>query len=46
MNYFISEEKGNVTESGGTNGYLQAKVPITITANPMHSEVKEIHKVL
>ncbi|CAB3247072.1 unnamed protein product [Arctia plantaginis] len=32
------KEKGNVTESGGANGYIPAKVPITITANPMHSE--------
>ncbi|XP_075976915.1 interference hedgehog-like [Anticarsia gemmatalis] len=32
------KEKGNVAESGGANGYIPAKVPITITANPMHSE--------
>ncbi|XP_047028499.1 interference hedgehog-like [Helicoverpa zea] len=32
------KEKGSVPESGGANGYIPAKVPITITANPMHSE--------
>ncbi|XP_026730093.1 interference hedgehog-like [Trichoplusia ni] len=32
------KEKGSVPENGGANGYLPAKVPITITANPMHSE--------
>ncbi|KAJ8719759.1 hypothetical protein PYW08_011934 [Mythimna loreyi] len=34
------KEKGSVPESGGANGYIpaNAKVPITITANPMHSE--------
>ncbi|XP_049875356.1 interference hedgehog-like [Pectinophora gossypiella] len=33
-----NKEKGSVPESGGTNGYIPAKVPITITANPMHAE--------
>lgn len=37
INYFVSEEKGS--PEGGANGYLPAKVPITITANPMHGEV-------
>lgn len=32
------KEKNNVAESGGANGYIPAKVPITITTNPMHSE--------
>ncbi|KAH9636874.1 hypothetical protein HF086_010655 [Spodoptera exigua] len=32
------KEKGSVPETGATNGYIPAKVPITITANPMHSE--------
>ncbi|KAJ8720352.1 hypothetical protein PYW07_012395 [Mythimna separata] len=34
------KEKGSAPESGGANGYIpaNAKVPITITANPMHSE--------
>ncbi|XP_050550321.1 LOW QUALITY PROTEIN: interference hedgehog-like [Spodoptera frugiperda] len=32
------KEKGSVPETGNTNGYIPAKVPITITANPMHSE--------
>lgn len=32
------KEKGSVPESGGANGYIPGKVPITITANPMHSE--------
>ncbi|XP_059062866.1 interference hedgehog-like [Achroia grisella] len=32
------KEKGSVPESGGANGYIPAKVPITITANPMHAE--------
>ncbi|XP_028169300.1 interference hedgehog-like [Ostrinia furnacalis] len=32
------KEKGSVPETGGANGYIQAKVPITITANPMHAE--------
>lgn len=39
---FIPEEKGSVPETGANNGYIpaNAKVPITITANPMHSEVR------
>ncbi|CAG9788319.1 unnamed protein product [Diatraea saccharalis] len=32
------KEKGSVPETGSGNGYIQAKVPITITANPMHAE--------
>ncbi|RVE51319.1 hypothetical protein evm_003999 [Chilo suppressalis] len=32
------KEKGSVPEGGRGNGYIQAKVPITITANPMHAE--------
>ncbi|KAJ0175992.1 hypothetical protein K1T71_008166 [Dendrolimus kikuchii] len=32
------KEKGSVPETGSANGYIPAKVPITITANPMHSE--------
>ncbi|XP_022122531.2 interference hedgehog [Pieris rapae] len=31
-----SKEKGSA--EGGGNGYMPAKVPITITANPMHTE--------
>ncbi|XP_063538499.1 interference hedgehog [Cydia strobilella] len=33
-----NKEKGSGPESGGANGYIPAKVPITITANPMHAE--------
>ncbi|XP_052749584.1 interference hedgehog-like isoform X2 [Galleria mellonella] len=33
-----ADKKGSVPESGGANGYIPAKVPITITANPMHAE--------
>ncbi|KAL4715595.1 hypothetical protein ACJJTC_006174 [Scirpophaga incertulas] len=32
------KEKVSVPESGGSNGYIQAKLPITITSNPMHGE--------
>ncbi|XP_052741950.1 interference hedgehog isoform X1 [Bicyclus anynana] len=32
------KEKGPGPEGGTNNGYLPAKVPITITANPMHGE--------
>ncbi|CAK1543226.1 unnamed protein product [Leptosia nina] len=34
-----SKEKGSV--ESGANGYIPAKVPITITANPMHTEGTE-----
>ncbi|KOB68172.1 Uncharacterized protein OBRU01_18717 [Operophtera brumata] len=36
------KEKGSVPETVGNNGYIpaNAKVPITITTNPMHSEVR------
>ncbi|KAI5643338.1 immunoglobulin domain-containing protein [Phthorimaea operculella] len=33
-----NKEKGSVPESGATNGYIPAKVPITITANPIHTD--------
>ncbi|KAG7301883.1 hypothetical protein JYU34_013291 [Plutella xylostella] len=32
------KEKVSVPEGGSTNGYIPAKVPITITSNPMHGE--------
>ncbi|XP_068628675.1 interference hedgehog isoform X2 [Battus philenor] len=31
-------KKASVPETGSGNGYMPAKVPITITANPMHAE--------
>ncbi|XP_013184567.2 interference hedgehog [Amyelois transitella] len=33
-----ANKEKSVPESGGNNGYIPAKVPITITANPMHAE--------
>ncbi|XP_073946360.1 interference hedgehog-like isoform X2 [Choristoneura fumiferana] len=33
-----ANKKGSGPESSGANGYIPAKVPITITANPMHAE--------
>ncbi|KAG6442423.1 interference hedgehog [Manduca sexta] len=36
-----NKENGSAMESPGSNGYIPAKVPITITANPMHSEGSE-----
>ncbi|CAH2041260.1 unnamed protein product, partial [Iphiclides podalirius] len=33
-----NKEKVSVPETGSGNGYMPAKVPITITANPMHPE--------
>ncbi|XP_053608906.1 interference hedgehog-like [Plodia interpunctella] len=33
-----ANKEKSVPESGGANGYMPAKVPITITANPMHAE--------
>ncbi|CAK1582610.1 unnamed protein product [Parnassius mnemosyne] len=33
-----NKEKGSAPDTGSGNGYMPAKVPITITANPMHAE--------